>query len=351
MNSPNAKFIGLLKEMIATPSVSRNEEGTARLLSEFLEQEGCEVRRINNNVIATHHNFDDSKPVILLNSHHDTVNPAAGYTFDPYSPFIRDGKLYGLGSNDAGASVVSLIAAFLKLKDTPLPFNLLLVISAEEECSGVNGIRAVLPEIKRVDMGIVGEPTGMQAAVGERGLVVLDCISRGKSGHAARNEGVNAIYCAMDDINILRNLEFPKESELMGPLHISVTMIEAGSRHNIIPDECRWVTDIRTTDAMTNEEVVEFIRSRIKAEIKPRSTRLRASALPENLPLAKAAQTVGAKPFLSPTMSDMTQMAFPTLKIGPGDSARSHSADEFICLSEIDDAVEKYVTLIKNIKI
>lgn len=355
------KYIGLLRKMIATPSYSREEGSVADLLQRFLEGEGCLTERIGNNIIVksslrSDHNErftlrtdrsgeSSPLPLLMLNSHIDTVKPVDSWTRDPFNPEIIDGRLYGLGSNDAGASVVSLIAAFLELRDKPLNVNLMLAISCEEECSGEGGMRHIFPLLPSPDMAIVGEPTGMQAAVGERGLVVLDCVSHGKSGHAARNEGINAIEVAVEDINRLMNLHLPV-SRLLGETKLSVTQIEAGYRHNVIPDECRWVVDIRTTDALSNEEVVETVRTNLVSDIAPRSTRLRASALPLDHPLVKAAESVGARPFNSPTMSDMALMPIPSLKIGPGDSARSHSADEYITIAELEDAIAKYIKII-----
>lgn len=355
MNLPHA--IGLLSKMISTPSLSRQEDGTATLIHDYLTANGASPRRFRNNVYALSENFDPSRPTLLLNSHHDTVKPAASYTRDPYSPAIEDGRLYGLGSNDAGASVVSLIQTFLDIRSMPLPFNLLLAITAEEEVGGENGMRAFLPHIEeegiRIDCAIVGEPTGMQAAVAERGLVVLDCLTPGVTGHAARGEGVNAIYRAMTDINALRDFRFPTESAILGPISVNITQINAGWQHNAIPDECKWVVDIRTTDAYTNEQTVRLLREAVRySTLTPRSTRVRASVIPDSHPLVRSAVRLGCKPFVSPTTSDMSLMYdFPSLKIGPGESSRSHSADEFILLSEIETAIPLYRSLIESLKL
>ena len=290
--------------------------------------------------------FDPARPTLLLNSHHDTVRPAASYTRDPYAPTVEDGRLYGLGSNDAGASVVCLVETFLTFRARALPFNLVLGISAEEECMGENGIRALLPALGRVDMALVGEPTGMQAATGERGLVVLDCTAHGKSGHAARGEGVNALYIALDDIARLRSFRFERESELLGPVGIAVTQIEAGTQHNVVPDTCRFVVDVRTTDAYSNEETVEILRAALRSDAVPRSTRIRAAAVGGEHPLVKAAVAAGRETYVSPTTSDRTLMPFPALKMGPGQSSRSHTADEFVLLGEIAEGIaiyEKYI--------
>jgi len=344
-------YIDLLSSLVATPSTSRDEADSASLIRTWLSGHGVNARRIANNIVAETECFDSSKPTLMLNSHHDTVRPNAGYTRNPYAPTIEGDFLYGLGSNDAGASVVALTAAFLSLRDCDLPFNLILAISAEEECSGINGMRLLLKETGPVDMAIVGEPTQMRCAVGERGLLVLDCISHGVSGHAARREGVNALYKAVDDINRLRNLSFERKSPLMGDININVTMIEGGTQHNVIPAECRYVVDVRTTDAYTNEETLAIIQSTVDADVIPRSTHIRASAIDDRHPLVGAADRLGIEKFLSPTTSDMALMPFPSIKIGPGDSSRSHSADEYVRISEIEQAIDIYLNLIKNIRL
>lgn len=341
--------VELLKRLIAVPSTSRNEAGTADVLYANLNEAGIAVERQFNNVYARSARWDDCKPVLLLNSHHDTVKPAASWTRDPFAPTVEGDRLYGLGSNDAGASAVSLIAAFKHYYNKELPFNLILAITAEEEVTGEHGIRALLPSLGRIDMAVVGEPTLLQAAVGERGLVVLDCVAHGRRGHAARNEGVNALYIAMDDINAMRGYQPEKVSSLLGPIKFTTTMIECGTQHNVVPDECKWVMDIRTTDAYTNEETIELVRSVVKSDIKERSTRIRASAIDEAHPLVQVAVELGSIPFVSPTTSDMSQMPFPSLKLGPGDSARSHTADEYILLSEIRQGVDFYTRFIAHL--
>lgn len=349
MTPATQRAIELLKQLIATPSHTRDEGTTADLLASFLEREGVEVERIHNNLIARSEGFDPTRDTLLLNSHHDTVRPAASYTRDPYAPTIEGERLYGLGANDAGASLVCLIETFLALRTAPLPFNLMLLISAEEECGGEHGIRACYDHLQDVEMAIVGEPTSMQAAVAERGLVVLDCVAKGKSGHAARGEGVNALYIALDDIARLRDFRFERESDVLGPIHLTTTMIECGTQHNVVPDECRFVVDIRTTDAYTNEETVEVLRKALQSELTPRSTRIRASVISEEHPLVRAAIKAGASTFVSPTASDRTLMPFPALKIGPGDSSRSHTADEFVLLGEIEQGIQTYHTIIENL--
>ena len=347
----------LLSRMIATPSQSRQEGDTATLIYDYLAAAGASPRRYGNNVWALSEGFDPQRPTLMLNSHHDTVRPASSYTRDPYAQSIEDGRLYGLGSNDAGASVVSLIRTFLDLRSAGLHYNLLLAITAEEEVGGEGGMRAFLPMLAgegiTIDCAMVGEPTGMQPAVAERGLVVLDCVTEGVTGHAARGEGINAIYRAMEDIDRLRSYEFPRTSQVLGPVTLNVTQIDAGWQHNAIPDVCKWVVDIRTTDAFTNEEVVGLLRAQVRwSTLTPRSTRVRASVIDPSHPLVRVAIELGGQTFVSPTTSDMSLMYdFPSLKIGPGQSSRSHSADEYVCLSEIEEAVETYRHMLLNLKL
>lgn len=348
------KAISLLEELISAPSLSRQEGTTADILSGWLDRNGIAHERCCNNVWTLSDNYDPAKPTLMLNSHHDTVRPSPAYTFDPFTPQRRDGRICGLGSNDAGASLVSLATVFCALRGEDLPFNLLLAMTAEEEVSGENGMRAFLPEMERrgirIDMALVGEPTSMQPAVAERGLVVLDCTAHGVAGHAARNEGVNAIYKAIRDIDILRELRFEKVSPTLGDIKVSVTQIQAGRQHNVVPDSCTFVVDVRTTDAYTNEETVEIIRSVIESEARPRSTRIRASVIDESHPLVRAAVALGKTPFVSPTTSDMALMvSFPSLKMGPGESSRSHTADEFVLESEIADGIATYLRLLSNL--
>lgn len=351
--------VALLRRLIATPSFSREEEKTAAIWEQWLRDNGVEsTERIHNNVFAVAPGFDPEKPVLMLNSHHDTVRPASSYTRDPFNPKIVDGKLYGLGSNDAGASGVALASTFLDLKDRPdLPVNLILAITAAEEVMGEHGMRAFLPHLAErgltPDMVIVGEPTGMQPAIAERGLLVLDAVTPGVSGHAARNEGVNAIYRAIDDIAALRAFSPPATSDTLGPIKVSVTMINAGTQHNVVPDRCTFVVDVRTTDAYSNPETVELLRECVRwSELTPRSTRVQASVIPCDHPLVAAATRLGLTPFVSPTTSDMALMHdIHSLKIGPGESSRSHSADEFVRLEEIDNALHIYPRLITDIQI
>ena len=349
MNPKTAEAVELLQALIATPSLSRDEARTGDLLFAFLAEHGAAPERLHNNVWARAEGFDPARPTLLLNSHHDTVRPAASYTRNPFAPVIEEGCLYGLGSNDAGASVVALAETFLTFRRRRLPFNLVVALSAEEECMGEHGMRALVPALGTVDMALVGEPTGMQAAAGERGLVVLDGTARGKSGHAARGEGINALYIALEDIERLRSFRFERESALLGPIGIAVTQIEAGTQHNVVPDTCRFVVDVRTTDAYTNEETDALLRAAVRSELTPRSTRIRAVALDAEHPLLRAARAAGRTSFVSPTTSDRTLMPFPALKMGPGDSARSHTADEYILPEEIADGIAVYRRFIKNL--
>ncbi|HEU4471141.1 MAG TPA: M20 family metallo-hydrolase [Flavisolibacter sp.] len=343
--------VGLLKALIARPSFSKEEDETASLIAGFLTERNIDCRRHLNNIWALNRFFDAAKPTILLNSHHDTVRPNKGYTLDPFLPLEKDGRLFGLGSNDAGGCLVSLIAAFLHFYNRQdLPFNLVLAATAEEEISGRNGVEALLPVLPPIDFAIVGEPTLMQMAVAERGLMVLDCIVQGKAGHAARNEGENAIYKAMMDIEWLYVYRFEKVSSLLGPVKLTVTSIETENKaHNIVPSECRFVVDVRLNELYTPEEVIATIRAGIQSKAEPRSTRLRATAIELDHPLVKAGLSLGRGYYGSPTTSDKALMPFPSLKIGPGDSARSHTADEFIHLSEIAEGIELYIALLNRI--
>lgn len=341
----------LLQELVATPSPSGSEDGTADILASFLTKRGVDgICRSGNNVWAFNRRHDPAKPTILLNSHHDTVRPNPAYTRDPFTPQTEEGKLYGLGSNDAGASVVALTAAFLWFYDREdMPYNLCLALTAEEEISGRGGIESILPQLGPLDFAVVGEPTGMRMAIAERGLVVLDCTARGTAGHAAREEGDNAIYKAMRDIEWFRTYRFPHESELFGGVKMSVTVINAGSQHNVVPAECRFTVDIRVTDRYTNEEVVETIRRHVECEVSPRSVRLRPSYIDPAHPLVRAGAALGLGTFGSPTTSDQALLDIPSLKIGPGDSARSHSADEYILLDEIRQGIEIYIAMLSRL--
>jgi acetylornithine deacetylase len=305
-----------------------------------------------NNVWAVNQNFKDELPTILLNSHHDTVKPNPAYTHDPFQPIFTEGKLYGLGSNDAGGPLVSLIATFLHFnKLENLPFNLVLAASAEEEISGFNGIECILDRLPKIDFAIVGEPTLMKMAVAEKGLMVLDCIAKGKAGHAAREEGINALYLAIDDIQWFRTYQFPNVSKTLGPVKMSVTVINAGQAHNQVPPECKFTVDVRATDAYSLEEILDIIQSNVKSEIKPRSLRLRPKGVDSNHPIIGTAKKLSMDMYGSPTTSDQALIPAPSVKIGPGDSARSHSADEFIFVKEIETGISSYISLLSELKL
>lgn len=339
----------LLKELIATPSLSGQEGDTAGIIARTLEARGVEVHRKCHNIWAKNHFFDASKPTLLLNSHHDTVKAAPGWVRNPFDPVVENGILYGLGSNDAGASLVCLLAAFLHFyPEKNLPYNLIFAASAEEEISGPNGIESLLPELGTVDCAIVGEPTTMQVALAEKGLMVLDCTTRGRAGHAARLEGVNAIYGALPDLEWFRSYSFPKISPVLGPVLMQVTAIQSGGQHNVVPAECRFTVDVRCTDVYTLEELLDIICNHVGAEVQPRSMRLRPSGIAPDHPLVKACVELGIKTFGSPTLSDQALMPFPSIKIGPGDSARSHTADEYILWEEIQEGVEGYLRLLNT---
>lgn len=338
--------VSLLKRLIATPSVSRREAGAADIMQRQMESYGLAPRREANNVWALDPGFTASRPTLLLNAHIDTVKPVDSWQRPPFTPSIEGDRLYGLGSNDCGGGLVTLLQVFRTLLLLERNYNLVYLASAEEEVSGADGIRRALPLLPKIDAAIVGEPTGMQPAIAEKGLMVLDITARGRSGHAARNEGRNAIYEALDDLNWMRSYRFERVSPLLGPTLMNVTMISAGTQHNVIPDECRMVADIRTNEYYDNQEVFEFIRQHLKSEVKARSFHLRSSHIPESHPLVRRCVEMGLKPFGSPTISDQAFMPFPSLKLGPGESARSHSADEFICLSEISHAFDIYMQLL-----
>jgi len=340
--------VKLLKQLIAIPSFSRGEDKTATCIETFFEERKIECHRYLNNVWARNKYFDNSKRTILLNSHHDTVKPNKGYTLNPFEPIEKDGKLFGLGSNDAGGPLVSLLATFIYFFEKDIPFNIVFAATAEEEISGTNGIEILLPKLPKIDCAIVGEPTLLNMAVAEKGLLVLDCIAHGKAGHAARDEGINALYIAVKDINWLINFQFPKVSSLLGPVHIAVTSVNTENKtHNIVPSECSFVVDVRVNELYSFEEVIAVISENIKSEIHPRSVRLKSSFIGETHPLVNAGKKAGLSSYGSPTCSDMALMNFPALKLGPGDSARSHTADEFIFLHEIEDGIKTYIDLLK----
>lgn len=338
--------ITLLQQLIATPSTSRNEDEAADIMEAAIKGYGLECHRLKNNIWTIDPEYDESRPTLLLNAHIDTVKPVSTWTRDPFSPTIEGDKLYGLGSNDCGGGLVTLLQIFRKKIKEPRLYNLIYLASAEEEVSGKNGISLALPELPKIDVAIVGEPTAMQPAIAERGLMVLDVIARGKSGHAARNEGVNAIYEALDDIIWLRDYKFEKVSELLGATKMTVTVVNAGTQHNVIPDTCTMLVDVRTNELYTNEEVYDIICRHVKSEVRAHSFRLHSSHIPKDHPLIKKCISLGLQPFGSPTLSDQALMSFPSFKLGPGHSSRSHSADEYICISEMKHALEIYDKLV-----
>ena len=338
--------VELLKKLIATPSVSRNEKDAADIMEQTIRSYGFEPQREANNLWIIGPHYDESRPTLLLNAHIDTVKPVASWSRDPFSPDVEDGVLYGLGSNDCGGGLCSLLQIFRMLTEKPQSYNLIYLASAEEEVSGKDGITRALPLLPHIDLAIVGEPTGMNPAVAEKGLMVLDVIAHGKSGHAARNEGVNAIYEALDDMRWIRDYKFEKVSEFLGPTKMTLTVVNAGTQHNVIPDKCTMLVDIRTNEFYDNEEVYEFIRQHLKSEVKAHSFRLKSSRIDPEHPLIRKCVAMGMKPFGSPTLSDQALMHFPSFKLGPGESSRSHSANEFIRISEIRDAIAKYETLL-----
>lgn len=350
LTSITQESIQLLSKLIETPSFSKEEANTALLIANFLTERGVKVHRAGNNVICYNHYFDQHKPTILLNSHHDTVKPNPGYTKDPFKAIVEDGKLYGLGSNDAGGCLVSLIGIFLHYhQKQDLKYNLCLIASAEEEISGRNGIEEAFKHIVSCEFAIVGEPTLLDLAIAEKGLMVLDCTAKGESGHAARDEGINAIYQAITDIEWFRAFRFPKESEFLGPVKMSVTVIQAGAEHNVVPAECHFVVDVRTTDVYSNEEVLKIVQDNVKSQVTPRSTRLNPSTISVDHPIVQSGLSLGKKAYGSPTMSDQALLPIPSIKVGPGDSARSHTADEFIYLKEIEDGILFYKQLLEKV--
>ncbi|MBR1547641.1 MAG: M20 family metallo-hydrolase [Prevotella sp.] len=350
-----AEAVDLLKRLVSTPSISRDESAAADIMTEYIISKGMPAERIGNNILIQE-DIDAAKPTILLNAHVDTVKPVASWQREPFTPTLEGDRLYGLGTNDCGGGLVSLLMVYRALRSrqtsparqaSPLPYNLVYLASCEEEVSGANGFSLVLPHLPKIDVAIVGEPTGMQPAIAEKGLMVIDGTAHGKSGHAARNEGVNAIYEALDDLLWLRDYRFKKVSPLLGPTKMTVTVINSGTQHNVVPDECRFVIDVRTNEYYQNEELFTFLQSQMrKCELKARSFRLSSSHIDEGHPLIQRLVAMGRTPFGSPTLSDQALMPFLSFKLGPGDSSRSHSADEYICLSEIEEAIRMYLQLI-----
>lgn len=343
--------ITLLKQLISTPSFSKEEDNTAEIIEQFLNSKSVQAYSYLNNIWAKNKYFDENKPTLLLNSHHDTVRPNKAYTLDPFTPLEQDGKLYGLGSNDAGGCLVSLLNVFLHYyQQQNLKYNIIIAASAEEEISGHNGIEILLPRLPNINFGIVGEPTLMNMAVAEKGLLVLDCTSHGRAGHAARNEGENALYKALQDIDWFKTYQYDKVSELLGPMKMSVTVIQTDNKaHNVVPSQCSFVVDVRVNELYSFEEVLSIIKSHVQCDVQPRSSRLRSTSINIDHPLIQAGLESGRSYYGSPTTSDKALMNFPTLKMGPGDSARSHTADEFIYSDEIKEGIELYIQLLNKI--
>lgn len=341
-----AEAVDLLKRLISTPSVSRDEQKAADIMEAFMRSKGIETRRHGNNVWALCPDFDESRPTLLLNSHIDTVKPVAGWTRDPFTPVEEGDTLYGLGSNDDGGGLVALLQVYMLLAQRERRYNLIYLASCEEEVSGKNGIESVLPMLPRVDLAIVGEPTGLQPAVAEKGLMVLDVTAYGKAGHAARNEGDNAIYKVLDDIRWFETYRFPEYTDLLGPVKTTVTVINAGTQHNVIPDKCVFTVDVRSNECYSNEEIFDTICSHIKCEAKARSFRLNSSRIDLQHPVVRRCIELGLRPFGSPTLSDQALMRFPSMKLGPGESSRSHTADEYILKSEIRAGIKLYLDVV-----
>lgn len=339
----------LLVKMVSIPSVSREEKEVADFLEQVLADYGLNPQRDGHNIWSICPTYDPSRPTLLLNAHIDTVKPTNSWSIPPFSPVIEDGRLYGLGTNDDGASVVSLLQTYRQIIQTPQSYNVIFLASCEEEVSGKNGIEHVLPQLPHIDVALVGEPTGMQPAIAEKGLMVVDVTAHGKSGHAARNEGDNAIYKALDDIQWFRNFRFEKESDLLGPVKMSVTIIQAGTQHNVIPDQCTFTVDVRSNEFYSNEEIFHIICDHIQSEAKARSFRLNSSHIAEDHPLVRRAVGLKRMPFGSPTLSDQALMKFPSLKMGPGQSSRSHTANEYIEIHEINEAITLYYQMLNGL--
>lgn len=349
INELYQEALELLKKMISIPSFSKEEDKVADVIQDFLRNKNIKAERKLNNIWAKNLHFEEGKPIILLNSHIDTVKPNVSYTLDPFQPIEKDGKLYGLGSNDAGGALVSLLAAFLYFYDKKdLKYNFVFAATAEEEISGDNGIESIVGRLGKVGFAIVGEPTEMHLAIAEKGLLVLDCVAKGTPSHAHPNDD-NAIYNALKDINWFRTYKFPKESKFLGEVKMTVSIINAGSQHNAVPDQCHFTVDVRVNDQYNNLEVLQIIRNHVKSEITPRSVKLNPSKIDENHPVVLAGMELGRKTYGSPTTSDQAVIPFPSLKLGPGLSTRSHSADEYIFLDDIKEGIEIYIKILEKI--
>lgn len=341
----------LLKKLIAIPSTSRDEKAVADFYERYMKDAGLKVNRVENNLWIGPENIDAEKPTLMLNAHMDTVKPVNGWVHDPFAPTEENGRLIGLGSNDCGGGLVSLLAVYSQLTQKEQPYNLIYAASAEEEVSGKNGMELLLKSLPKIDVALVGEPTGMKMGVAEKGLMVLDCTAHGKAGHAARNEGDNAIYHALVDIDWFKTYRFAKESDVLGPVKMSVTMINAGTQHNVIPDQCTFVVDVRTNECYTNQQVLDEISLQVFCDVKARSTRLNSSHIDLSHPIVVKGREMGIEMFGSPTLSDQALMSFPSLKMGPGESSRSHTAEEYITKEEIESAVQTYITLLDGLEL
>lgn len=344
--------IQILMSLLNIPSLSKQEDDAATFLENFFRKEAIAFSRTGNNIIVRNLCFDENKPIILLNSHIDTVKPGKNWTFPPFNATEVKDKIYGLGSNDAGASLVSLLAAFLYFYSKPnLSYNLVFAATAEEEISGANGIASILSHIGKIDLAIVGEPTQMQMAIAEKGLLVIDCVAKGKTGHAARNEGENAIYIALKDIQKIESGMFDKKSDILDEVKATVTIIEGGFQHNVVPDKCKFTIDVRTNELYSNQEALDIIQSSLRSECKARSLRLNSSRIETGHPIVKRGEELGLTTFGSPTLSDQALMPFTSIKIGPGNSARSHTENEYIYKQEIKDGITTYIDLLDGLRI
>ena len=339
------KYITLLQRMIQTPSISGEEDAVCTLLEQWMTSEGISVHRVGNNLWTE---CGDGPEVVLLNAHIDTVKPSVSYTRNPFGGEYDGQRIYGLGANDCGGCVIAMLAVFIELLQQPIAGKrIVLTLTAEEENSGKRGIELLLPEIGNIDWAIVGEPTSLEMAIAERGLMVLDGEAKGKSGHAAREEGVNALYIALDDIQTLRNYHFEEESPFLGTVKMTTTMIAAGTQHNVVPDTCKFVVDIRSNGLYSNEEIHTILQPLVQSTLTPRSTRLNATSTPIESVIVQRAKVLGIPLYGSPTLSNMALLNCPKVKFGPGDSARSHTADEYIHIHEIEQAITLYKQLLQ----
>ena len=350
MKTLSEKAIALLHDLIAIQSFSSEEDKTAARIGQWFNEHNIPFQQQDYNVYAMNKAFDKNKPTLLLNSHHDTVKPNSAYTKDPFHPHVEDGKLYGLGSNDAGGALVSLIALFTHYYDHPNPqYNLILAATAEEESSGPNGLNSLLPTLPPIDVAIVGEPTLMQLAIAEKGLVVFDGKVEGTASHAAHPNTDNPILKLPEVFQWLSNFDFDKESEVLGPVKLTVTQVSAGKQHNVVPAAVDLVIDVRVNDCYSNQEIVDLLQKEAPLSLTPRSTDLNSSSIPADHPLVQAGIELGRSTYGSPTLSDQAKLSCPSLKLGPGDSTRSHTANEFIYVSEIEEGIDLYIQLLKKI--